>query len=300
MNPTSSISAAEQLLTWVVKALYENDVELFAHTVLRLVRLRHRHRRVRGDDAPVANPADPQGPFAVSRKDQVGDLLIFVPRSLESYLIDEATGRYGYSHVAVDCGEVDQATGKPVITESTTGVGVHRSFLDKYGSRPFVRVPLSQAGVERDSFRDCVQEQLGEPYDTLDALTWGDVRDPAKQICTGLAGDCLPENLRRDIAREGQAGRLGRRSVSVHRRLGRKRGVFISPNAFAEYFGAPPGKEISDTDEPIIPRGVGQAGEQQDNDPRARQRFWPALLVGIALAGGLWIYWLSRRKESDG
>jgi hypothetical protein len=299
MNPTSPLSAAEQLLTWVVTALYENDVELFAHTVLRLVRLRHRHRPVRGDNSPVANPAEPQGPFAASRIDQVGDMLIFVPRSLESYLIDTATGRYGYSHVAIDCGEVDQASGKPVITESTTGVGVHRSFLDKYGSRPFVRVPLSQAGVDGASFRDCVQKQMGEPYDTMDALTWGDVRNPAKQICSGLAADCLPENLRKDIARAGRAGKLGRFSVSVHRRLGRNREVFISPNAFAEYFGAPPGKEISDTDELITPRGVGQAGDQQADDQHARSRFWPALLVGIALAGGLWIYWLSRRKESQ-
>jgi hypothetical protein len=175
---------------------------------------------------------------------------------------------------------------------------VHRSYLDKYGPRPFVRIPLTQAGVDGDSFRDCVQKQMGEPYDTMDALTWGDVRNPARQICSGLAADCLPEKLRLDIARAGRAGKLGRRSVSVHHRLGRKREVFISPNAFAEYFGAPPGKEISDTDELVSPLG-GQADAQQANDHQTRQRFWPAVLVGIALAGGLWIFWLLRQKGSQ-
>ena len=107
MPSKSPAFAAEPLLAWVIKRMYDNDVELLAHTLLRLVRLWHRHRPVRDDPGPVANPADPQGPFAGSRKDQVGDMLIFVPRSLESYLIDTATGRYGYSHVAIDCGGKD-------------------------------------------------------------------------------------------------------------------------------------------------------------------------------------------------
>ena len=178
----------------------------------------------------------------------------YAPRSLKSRLIDDGTGGYGYSHVSIDCGEVDQPTGKHVMTESTTGDVVHRSFQDHYGSRPFARILLSHLDLDAGKFRDCVNEKLGESYDVKEALTWGAVDDPAKQICSDLAGDCLPDEARKDIARERLARRLRRLSVSVHRQFRRKTRVFISPNGLAEYFGAPHGSRLSEPDYLVTPK----------------------------------------------
>ncbi len=280
---------SDQFISWLVRGLIANDVTLLAHTVVLLARFRSRHHPVQGENVPAANPAAPQGPFTLGRANQQGDLLIFVPRSLESYLIDEATGRYGYSHVAVDCGEVDQSTGKPVMTEATMNDVVHRSFQDKYGERPFIRVPLTDVDVDVVSFCKCAQSMLGEPYDSLDALTWGEVHDPAKQICTGLAADCLPSRVREAIARAGRAGKLGHRAISAHRWAGRLVELFVSPNAFAEFFGAPPGREVDKPDELVIP----PRGTDRPHFPR----FWLALL---GVVGGLLILWLWRRPRGIG
>src|SRR6266496_1281599 len=111
----------EELLAWVVRRLMARDALLSARALLIIVRLARRDKPLRVDDAPAANKAQPRGPFSSG-----GDcyLLIFVPRSLESFLIDEGTSHYGYSHVAVDCGEVELSTGKPVMIESSPGLGV--------------------------------------------------------------------------------------------------------------------------------------------------------------------------------
>src|SRR5258708_637601 len=137
----------DRLLGWLVNVFIDNDATLLAHAVVLLARFQRRHKPVQGENAPAPKAAEPHGPFVVRRANQQGDLFIFVPRSLESYLIDEATGRYGYSHVALDCGETDQATGKPVMIEATMHNVVHRSFQDNYGPRPFAPIPLRALGI---------------------------------------------------------------------------------------------------------------------------------------------------------
>lgn len=237
-----------QLLNALIEQLISADAKPLARAILKAVRLAHLNRPVETRQ-PAANPANPQGPFAVDKQHACA-LLVYVPRNLKSRLIDDATGAYGYSHVAIDLGELDQPTGKRVMTESTTDDVVHRSFQDRYGARPYVRIPLNALGVDCEAFRACVNAKLGERYDDKEALTWGAVDDPAKQICSDLAGDCLPAALRADIARQRRRGRLHRPSVSVHRRTGR---VFISPNGFCEYFGAPPGEEVTQPERLVQP-----------------------------------------------
>jgi hypothetical protein len=283
---------SDRLLGWLINVFIESDATLLAHTLVLLARLQRRNRPVQGENVPASNPADPHGPFLVRRANQQGDLIIFVPRSVESYLIDEATGRYGYSHVALDCGEVELLTGKPVMTEATMHNVVHRSFQDKYGPRPFIRVPLQGLGINIVSLCKCAQSMLGEPYDSLEALTWGDVHDPAKQICTGLVGDCLPSAVKDAIAHAGRAGKLGRRSVSAHRRAGKLVELFVSPNAFAKYFGAPPGRKITGPDVPINPRpGPHDQGHA---------RRWLPLFGGLVVVCGLLILWLWRQPRGSG
>jgi hypothetical protein len=245
--------APAQLLNAVITHLIKADALATAGLLLRLARFQHRNKLAAGEEAAAADAPKPRGPFTVDARHACA-LLVFVPLSLKSRLIDHATGGYGYSHVGIDCAEIDQETGKHVMTESTIEDVVHRSFQDRYGTRPFARFPLSQFGVEAEKFRACVNEKLGEPYDDREALTWGAVDDPAKQVCSDLAANCLPSKLRADMARESLAGRLRRFSVSVHRRFRKEPRVFISPNGLAEYFGAPHGSRIAAPDTLVTPK----------------------------------------------
>ncbi len=190
---------------------------------------------------------------------------------------------YGYSHVGVDCGEVDAATGKPVFVEATPHVGVHRSYLDKYGPREFIRIPLAEAGVDCRDFRKCILDKMGEPYDVAEVLTWGQVDDPAKQVCSDLAADCLPAKIRRAIVIQAKTGMLGRRTVSVHGPAALPQHIFVSPNGFARFFGAPKGHKIHHPDElvrPRVRRGLG--------GPRVRLL---GVLVGIVVVAACIIGW---------
>jgi hypothetical protein len=249
----NSALAPGQLLNAVITHLIKADASHSASLLLRLARLQHRNKRAGREDAVAPDAPKPRGPFTADAGHPCA-LLVFVPLSLKSRLIDDATGGYGFSHVAIDCAEVDQDTGKHVMTESTMQDVVHRSFQDRYGSRPFARIPLSQLGVKAEKFRACVNEKLGEPYDDEEALTWGAVDDPAKEVCSDLAANCLASELRTDIARELLAGRLRRLSVSVHRRFRKEPRVFVSPNGFAQYFCAPPGSQLTAPDTLVTPK----------------------------------------------
>ena len=261
--PVTDAGAPAQILNAIITHLIRADATHAASFLLKLARFQHRDKSV-GDAEPAGKAPVPKGPFTVD-PGHPSALLIYVPRNLKSRLIDDGTGAYGYSHVTVDCSEIDKPTGKHVMTESTTSDVVHRSFQDHYGSRPFARILLSHLDLDADNFRDCVNEKLGEPYDAKEALTWGAVDDPAKQICSDMAGDCLPSEVRADIARKRLTGRLRRLSVSVHRRFRSKPRVFISPNGFAEYFGSPHGSRLSEPDylvTPKRPRDTRRAGRK--------------------------------------
>ena len=209
-----------------------------------------------------ANPqrkevAQPKGPFKHGGKGYRCCLLIFVPRSTLSAVINDLSGRYGYSHLAVDCGDVDIPTGKRVMIESTVGVGVHTSFQDEYGDRNFVRIPLDNIGIDTAEFCDCVRSKLGEKFDKEEALTFGILHNPAEQICSDVASVCLPQAVRADIARFFRAGFLHPlTSVDRQKEPNKENYLFVSPNSFAEYFGAPRGKNLTRPDQlskPVLP-----------------------------------------------
>jgi hypothetical protein len=202
------------------------------------------------DRKPADNESLPTGPFRKKDVEQRCSLLIFVPRNAISTLINVMTGEYGYSHLAVDCGEIDIPSGKRVMVESTYGPGVHHSFQDEYGKRHFVRIPLAKAGVDTDNFCDCVHSKLGEKFDDEEILTYGLVHNPGKQICSDLATVCLPEAILKDIALRHEKGILHSLSA-VHPDADQNDifHLFVSPNGFAEYFGAPRGKNLTGPDQ---------------------------------------------------
>jgi len=143
------------------------------------------------------------------------------------------------------------------MVESTPGIGVHNSFQDEYGERKLVRIPLEKAGINVGEFCDCIRSKLGEKYDDEEALTFGLIHNPAKQICSDLATVCLPEATRTGIARQHQAGFLHALSaVRLYGSPNKTFRLFVSPNGFAEYFGAPRGGQLDGPDqlsEPILP-----------------------------------------------
>jgi hypothetical protein len=211
------------------------------------------------DSEPAQKEGLPMGPMKDGGEGRQSSLLIFVPRNTVSALINDLTGGYGYSHLAVDCGEIDIPTGKRVLVESTFGHGVHHSFQDEYGDRKFVRIPLEKAGVNPADFFNCIHSKLGEKFDYEEALTIGLIHNPERQICSDLATVCLPETIREDIARYHQAGFLHSHAamrlpdVSNEHKPVR---LFVTPNGFAEYFGAPKGEKLVSPDqlsEPILP-----------------------------------------------
>jgi hypothetical protein len=209
------------------------------------------------DREPAQKEKLPTGPFKLEGESYRCSLLIFVPRNPVSALINDATGGYGYSHLAVDCGELDLPSGQRVMIEATYGHGVHNSFQDEYGKRKFVRIPLEKTGVDARKFHDCIHSKLGEKFDYEEALTIGLIHDPAKQICSDLATVCLPEMIRTNIAAYHEAGHL--HALSAARLPGdstKSFHLFVTPNGFAEYFGAPKGMELDGPDqlsEPVLP-----------------------------------------------
>lgn len=286
---TSLVRREEESLFQLVETLIQKDLRPLAKSFIRLARFQERNQPVRPEAKPAANPTVPKGPF---RNDREPALLVFVPRDLSGRIIDDLSGGYGYSHVCVDCGETDLDTGQPVMIESTTGAPVHRRFLDVYGDRCYARIPLKAMGVDPEPFCSCVASKVGEPYDYLEALTWGQVDDPARQVCSDLAADCLPDTLRLDFARAQYDGRLSRLAVSVHHRENGEIDVFVSPNAFCHYFGVPRGNDILYPNQTVSVHPI----------PVPHRGFWrrwawvEGLLAGAALFGSLY-WWISRRQK---
>lgn len=241
----------EKTILGLVNSLIRLNARPAATAVMKLVKAGKWNEPFGVEHAPLPNPEIPEGPFKRNRE---AALLLYVPRDLEGRLIDDVSGGYGYSHLAVDCGETDEATGKPVMVESTVHVPVRRCFLDTYGGRHYLRIPLRGTGIDAGPFCDCVLSRLGEHYDYLEALTWGEVDDPARQVCSNLATDCLPETLRLDLIKQREDGRLSPKAISLHPRKSGKIGIFISPNGFAEYFRAPNGKNVTRPGETFTPK----------------------------------------------
>jgi hypothetical protein len=210
------------------------------------------------DREPPQNEGLPTGPFKQAGEGYRGCLLVFVPRNEFGILINDTTGGYGYSHLAVDCGELDLPTGKRVMIEATVGRGVHKSFQDEYGERKFVRIYLEKAEVNITEFCDCINSKLGEKFDDEEVLTLGLMHNPERQVCSNLATVCLPEAVRKDIARYQETSfRYYLSRILPFDGPDKIFRLFVTPNGFAKYFGAPRGDQLDGTNqisEPIPAR----------------------------------------------
>lgn len=201
------------------------------------------------DTEPPLEKQVPIGPFHVAAKEHEGDLLLFIPRNEIGRTISSLTGRYGYSHLAIDCGESDEPTNRRVMIEATVNLGVHYAFQAEYGKRPFARVPLWKTGMNVQDFCECVHAKVGEKFDDLEAITLGILDNPARQICSDLATVCLPNEMHAEIARCHRKAIIHPLSAVRDEELGRGFRLFMSPNGFAEFLGIPRGKDIKEPDQ---------------------------------------------------
>src|SRR5690349_9748617 len=220
------------------------------------------------DTEPPLEKHLPAGPYHVTAKEHEGDFLLFVPRNEISRTINNLTGRYGYSHMTIDCGEIDEPTGRRVMIEATMGPGVHYAFQDEYDQRPFVRVPLRKTGMDVEQFCECVHARVGEKFDDLEAITLGILDNPARQICSDLATVCLPETMRQEIARLHRRAVLHPLSATREAKPGTGFRLFMSPNGFAEFLGVPKGNEIKKPDQLVEPH------LQSGTDAGLFERLW--------------------------
>lgn len=241
------------------------------------------------DREPAQRSDLPMGPFRLENGERAGSLLLFAPRNAIGAVIDRMTGGYGYSHLAIDCGEVDAPSGKRVMIEATPALGVHNAFQDQYGERKFARIPLRKTGIDVDRFCDCIRSKLGEKYSDEEILTLGLVENPAKQICSDLATVCLPKDMLVSMAHYYQTGFPYRLSpVLIYGMLDKNFHLFISPNGFAQYFGVPMGKHLDGSDqlsEPVIPNQRMSTGRKSN--------FWG---IGMAVLCGLALLWLFKER----
>lgn len=280
-NDNSFLKIEQKLVEWILR-LVRSDFKWFGHVLVKSLSFAWHHKTVPMESSPKEAIALPTGPYATQRRRQMGDLLLWVPHGTESLIINDLTGGFGYSHLTVDTGESDLPTGKPVMAEVTVGQVVTRKFQDEYAGRPYVRLPLSKTGVDVEAFVACVKSRWGEPYGVLEGLILGEIKDPAKQVCSTLASGCLPEAVRREIAKTRRLGLLHRNSVSVHSpSRAPQTKVFVSLNGFAQYYGAPRGEKVRKANFLVEPKAVKTSVKAM-----VRKQHWKALLI-LGTAGTL-------------
>ena len=148
--------------------------------------------------------------------------------------------------MAIDCGEIDEPTGRRVMIGVTSGPGVHYAFHDEYGERPFARLPLWKTSMDVGQFCECIHAKVGEKFDDLEAITLGILDNSARQICSDLATVGLPDTMRQEVARLHRKVVIHPLSAVREEKRGSGVRLFMSPNGFAEFLGIPPGKKSID------------------------------------------------------
>ncbi len=159
-------------------------------------------------------------------------ILVFEANSGIGGLINGATGNYGYSHVAIDCGIKDR-NGKNMIVEAIEEGVVIRpdNVYGSFDTRKYAKLSIGSKNFSPEEFCRCVKEKVGQPYDYWGAslLIFG--KNPAqdKTYCSAVVSKCLPS--------------------SIIRELGLREDRAASPNDLAKALGAPPaGSLLSPTE----------------------------------------------------
>ena len=126
-------------------------------------------------------------------------ILLFVPVDEQSAKIDAASGGHGYSHVAVDAGEMRTEDLAPLVIDCVPFKGVHRRPLTDYGDRDRTEVELPrEVGEHAYGF---IRGQVGRPFDTLGFFG----SDSQSTFCR----ESLPQRYRGHVLASREPGKMG-------------------------------------------------------------------------------------------
>jgi hypothetical protein len=109
---------------------------------------------------------------------------------------------------------------------------------------------------------------VGEKFDNLEIITLGILDNPARQICSDIATVCLPDEMRKKITLSHRGIILHPLSATRDERQGRGSRLFVSPNGFAEFFGAPRGNQIKQ------PGQVAKPHIEENNNEDLLPKLW--------------------------
>ncbi len=163
------------------------------------------------NQAAVPPPAELVEPDGRPLGAEVAILLVASDGSPVADAIDRASGRLGYSHVAIDAGH------PTAILDYRPGAGVHWAPRDRYAERAQARVVLT--GRTGEQLFGCARSRLGQPFDAAGLL----LHTTSLANCCGLVVGCLPPAI------YGELGGSGRP---------------IAPNDLARLFGAQLGATV--------------------------------------------------------
>jgi hypothetical protein len=175
--------------------------------------------------------------------------------------LNELTGDFYYTHMAVDCGEVRDTTPDPRITkpgcdtlagtrftvDSEPRCGVRRVDLATWKSRPHARIAvrhLEPLGVECSEFCQHVNQLIGRPFGGM-KLQSPSTANPDDIICADVITRSLERSLQNRFRFFLEA--LAEHEYPVPPPLTyvlSDGSALISPNGYARAFGLPEGRKL--------------------------------------------------------
>jgi hypothetical protein len=112
-------------------------------------------------------------------------------------------------------------------------------------------VPVAVLGEDCEKFCKHVKNHLGDPFDLIELLTYGAIRK-GTVVCADLVTTDVPPEIAKEIHDWLKANFPP--GSKEHRGQ-----ILISPDGFAKFFGAPPGKDVSEEGRVVIPSGTAPA-----------------------------------------
>ena len=92
----NGLTKSDHWLIGLIGYLIPTELKWLGHALLNILRWKWYDHPVQAEIGTNEMSSLPTGTFMTTRKEQLGDLLLWVPRGIDSYLIDGMSGGYGY------------------------------------------------------------------------------------------------------------------------------------------------------------------------------------------------------------
>lgn len=114
--------------------------------------------------------------------------------------------------------------------------GVQQTRESFYGSRPYIDIDIALLGVDPKEFHRKIQMRIGQEFDILALFTKGFLNVDNRVVCIELINECLPDNVRADIAKMAKKGTLPPGSVAIYGKGISPKDIFLTPNGLLAYY----------------------------------------------------------------